>query len=447
MIVSFLCLIGPGALSCLVHRSAYEKDGMKLPATVILLEVVAYSMVNMVVTVLILHPLGEAEILILPNGMPSIRYYPPAMFLSMFLALVMGLWEKRTWTPGYLYRKRKKRKYVVYAVAAATAAALLIHPMSSFDRGLDMRIGHMPIRINGVFYDGEYPVYVSGGLQTFISYRALAKGLGLDYGIKSSGLFRIEYYLGNDVFIVNRMTPGNDFYMKNQELYISLDYLRQGKEFSDIHVNNEPVLADGSSREMIYIDNEPLRYDVGWMENLSASYADSVDDETLYVSSEESFEQDYAKGCRMFAVDLQTAAELWVKKSIHLLKEHSDAYLMIDLSRMEDPDAADQLALFVKTAEDPESDVLTRTLLQVSSEKMFDAVADVFHWSCVIYDIHDFRNFSERDFLDFACREGIRVVAGDFDSTHGLFVHELLERNIKMFQYKQLHLHSEKESD
>lgn len=340
MIVSFLCLIGPGAVTCLlrargVHEGAGGNRGCAEPGSLgahrrhapvifILLEVLAYAVIHMAITTILLYPSGEAEIVVLPNGMPAVRYGPAALLLSVMLAAAAGLWGQPV---RALKAKGRGKRIVMYAAAAAAAVGLLVFPAGSSPA--EFQSCTVPVKLNHAFCGDTELLRVSGGEEPeyFIALHTLSKGLGLDCGVEQAGLFRIRYYLGNTVFSVNRMTPDRNYCLRGKELFISLACLRGDEPFLDIRVQDAPVLADGSSREIIYIEYDPKRFDPGWAIDGTDAADGSVEgaaDGIITVSPVQNFSQDdnhgdFAQdrndGTRVYVIDLQNMTDARLKNT------------------------------------------------------------------------------------------------------------------------------------
>lgn len=469
MIVSFLCLIGPGAVTCLlrargVHEGAGGNRGCAEPGSLgahrrhapvifILLEVLAYAVIHMAITTILLYPSGEAEIVVLPNGMPAVRYGPAALLLSVMLAAAAGLWGQPV---RALKAKGRGKRIVMYAAAAAAAVGLLVFPAGSSPA--EFQSCTVPVKLNHAFCGDTELLRVSGGEEPeyFIALHTLSKGLGLDCGVEQAGLFRIRYYLGNTVFSVNRMTPDRNYCLRGKELFISLACLRGDEPFLDIRVQDEPVLADGSSREIIYIEYDPKRFDPGWAIDGTDAADGSVEgaaDGIITVSPVQNFAQDdnhgdfaqdddhgdFAQdrndGTRVYVMDLQNMTDARLKKSVRLLESFPDAYLLLEVRNQNNAQTEKWLRLCVQTAEKGASKAADRMIPIVSGETAFETVMGVYHWKDVVYDLRDLEQVSERDMVEFLYRQGIRTVAGDFKNTKGLLAHELLERGIKIVRF------------
>ncbi|MCI8892454.1 MAG: hypothetical protein HFH34_14195 [Eubacterium sp.] len=448
MIVSFLCLIGPGAVTCLLRaRSVREDRGengscvnsgfgsscrMHTPAIFILLKVLAYAVIHMAVTIVLLHPLGEAEMVVLPNGMPSVRYGPAAMGLSVTLAVAAGLWGQQL---SALKIAGRSRSIVIYVAAAAVAVALLVFPAGSSPA--QFQTCTIPVKLNHEFYEDTMLLRASGEgePQYFISLRTLSKGLGLDYGIEKSGLFRVRYYLGNTAFSVNRMTPGGDYCLRGEELFISLACLRGEEPFADIRVQDDPVLADGSSREIIYIEYDPKRFDPGWAAAADSSGGQAADG-TIIVSPAQDFAQAHKDGCIVFSMDLQIMTNALLKNSVRLLETFPDSYLLLEVPARNDTQTEKWLRLSVQTVEKTVPGAADRIIPMVSDKAAFDPVMRVYHWKDVVFHLQDMKSVSERDIIDFIYEQGIRTVAVNAGSDRDLLTHELLERGVRIVRFQ-----------
>lgn len=232
---NFLSLFGVGTISFLV-RKRFLADGEKTePVYLMLLEILAFDVINMAFVVGILKPFGRVQIGVF-EGKVFVLYGSTALFLAVILAAALGyaaaaMTEQKIgdqWLGSMLgIWKKDKRKAWMYTGAVILSVCILIAGNGIAAQWTDMNIYTEPFQIGGKIYESEVPIYYTKEDEYYISCSELARHLGLKYEQEKSGLFRTTCTIGNQVFIVNMLSPGENFYQKNGTIFIRFAYLEQ----------------------------------------------------------------------------------------------------------------------------------------------------------------------------------------------------------------------------
>lgn len=86
---SFLCLFGPGAITLLIVEKCMQVKNTNFMR--LLLEWVAYSALDVSLTVLLLEPLGRAGVYSKLNGESVLSYGSTAVAASVVIAVIGGI--------------------------------------------------------------------------------------------------------------------------------------------------------------------------------------------------------------------------------------------------------------------------------------------------------------------------------------------------------------------
>lgn len=474
MIYEFLCLVGPGVLSLFVYKRILQVRWKETSIVLSVCAAIAYAMINIAIIIFLLEPYGSVQITACTDGMPTVHYGSIALLISVVIAVLLGILGAifsgsvcHIMIPQTLPQWGKT---VSYFTAALLAMGALMLRIGSPDGQMRMRVSTMPVKINSVVYQSQTPMYYSDTEQDyFFSAEELAKGLGIAYE-KEPGFFREKYRLGDSSFSVSRIFPGKDFYKKEGRLFLSFSYLTDTNgPIGDIHIHSSPVLADGNSRESIYIDNYPQRFTYQWTANEYISHALGGIKDQVYTNSLEAFRENYKKGHRVFEVDLQMSADnvlvaahelpltdkgklmtakqfkkskirgkytpLLFRDIVRLMVKYPDIYLVTDTKETQPQNIKKQFAYIVETAKEIEPQVLTRIVPQIYNEEMFDIIMKLYNWDSMIYTLYALSDFSEKEVVDFAYREGIQVITTNTAKAQPLFLHELFERDLMVYMH------------
>ncbi len=85
----FLCLFGPGAVTCLTVWGLLGESAQKWFQAAI--ELTAYAALDAAVTIGCLLSRGKAEIIVMPDGTKNIRYGGTAFLFSLAVSFVLGI--------------------------------------------------------------------------------------------------------------------------------------------------------------------------------------------------------------------------------------------------------------------------------------------------------------------------------------------------------------------
>ncbi|MCD8014364.1 MAG: hypothetical protein LUG99_14530 [Lachnospiraceae bacterium] len=85
----FLYIFGPAAITWLIIRKLSDKSAPDLITG--LVEMIAYAVLDAALTTLLLYPFGRVEFVINSEGIRDIRYGFVAFFVSMILAVLIGI--------------------------------------------------------------------------------------------------------------------------------------------------------------------------------------------------------------------------------------------------------------------------------------------------------------------------------------------------------------------
>ncbi len=261
----------------------------------------------------------------------------------------------------------------------------------------------------------------------------------------------------------------------------TLNYPISMKWGGAIHVYKDDL--EYREREIIYIDNYEERFDYSWLEHEYISHAFGGIDGYSYTNSLEAFEYNYEKGHRVFEVDFSLTADEdlvavhdWSENTIInvcgldipeekkdqaltkeeflsykiqgtftplsfydvavLMKEHPDMYIVTDTKETEDPYISKQFEQMRKIGEEVDPEILDRIIPQIYNEEMFRIIMDIYDWKSIIYTLYNQgMGFSEENTINFAYKEGIRVITTYTSRSQTLFLKELLERNMVIYMH------------
>ena len=197
----------------------------------------------------------------------------------------------------------------------------------------------------------------------------------------------------------------------------------------------------------------------------------------------EAFEENYAAGCRVFEVDLTLTSDnklvalhdwsesttcntlgmnipeekrgmplteeeylelkvlgkyttLSFKDVAELMNEYPDIYIVTDTKETLEPYVSMQFDLLIKTAEEVNPEILDRIIPQMYNEEMYYTIMNMYNWKSMIYTVYGLvDDYSEKQVMDFAYQNGIRVVTMFESRAHELFIDELTERDILVFMH------------
>lgn len=235
---SFLSLFGVGTISFLVRKRFLDNEGKTDPFYLTLVEILAYDVINMVFVVGILKPFGRVQIGVF-EGKVFVLYGTTALFLAVILAAALGyaaaamteqnIWDQWLGSMIDIWRKDKKKAWM-YAGAVILSVCIFIVGNGSAAQWADMNIYTEPFQIGGKIYESEVPIYHTKEDEYYISCSELARHLGLKYKQEKSGLFRTTCTIGNQEFIVNMLSPGENFYQKTGTIFVRFAYFEQETE-------------------------------------------------------------------------------------------------------------------------------------------------------------------------------------------------------------------------
>ncbi len=458
---SFLYLFAPGMISWLVRRhfSTEEKQGGLFSHSC---EILAYAAIVMALTAAFLEPQGSVTVEVLENGMFVVRYGTKALVLSVALAAALGVCSAAG-TRGFT---RYRRRLFAAALAAAAALCILVYGTGAPAPDGMLRISTKPVRINNVFYESDIPIYVNESGESFIQVQALSQRLGIGYEQKRTGLFQTQYSLGGQPFTVNVLQSDNGYLKKDGELFISFSNLNQ---IEGIQVRNSQTLADGSGREVIYIDNYAQHFQYDWTKDPYIAHALGGIDGSSYTNSKEAFLENYNAGHRVFEVDLRLTKDgslvavhdlpqnkqgkpmtlkefqkykvqgkytsLTFKDIALLMKKYPDMYLVTDSKETDEALITQQFTSIVETANETDPEILKRIIPQIYTMQMYDTIMSLYNWNSMIFTLYALPDFSEREVIDFAYQRGIGVITTHVGKNQSMFFHELYERDIKVYMH------------
>ncbi|MDE7312509.1 MAG: hypothetical protein K2N87_12950 [Eubacterium sp.] len=458
---SFLYVFAPGIISWLVCRyfsKETEKGSLFLQAC----EILAYAAIVLALTAAFLEPQGAVTVEVLENGMFTVRYGTKALVLSVALAAGLGVCS----AIGVGSIARYKGKFLTAGIAAAAAFGILVYTTGAPAPDGMLTVSTKPVRVNNVFYESEVPIYVDDQQEYFIQARELSNKLGIQYEEKRTGLFRTEYSLGGQAFTLNVLKTDNGYWKKDGELFISLSNLNQ---IEGIQVRNSQALYDGSSREVIYIDNYVQRFDYEWTNEPYIAHALGGVDGNSYTNSREAFLENYRAGHRVFEVDLRLTKDgnlvavhdlpenehgepmtlkefkkykvqgkytsMTFRGLALLMKKYPDIYVVTDSKETEADLVAQQFSQIVETGSQVEPEILNRIIPQIYNMEMYDTIMNIYPWNSMIFTLYALGDFSEREVVDFAYQRGIGVITTHIGKNQSMFFHELYERDIKVYMH------------
>lgn len=458
---SFLYLIGPGIISWLICRyfSPKKDDGHLFRAVC---EILAYSAIIMIFTTVLLESSGGVSVDVLASGMLTVQYGTEALALSVALAAGAGVLN----AAGAGRIKKYRRKFLTAGVAASAALCIFVYGTGAPTPDESLRVSTIPVRINNVYYNSDVPIYVNDSQEYFIQAHKLAEWLGIVYEEKRVGLFQTEYILGTDTFALNLFQTEEGYLKKNGELFISFSVL---ENMEGIQVKYSPILADGSSRQVFYIDNyiQPFNYD--WTQYPYVAHALGGIEGNAYTNSLEAFTENYRAGQRVFEADLRLTKDeklvvvhdlpenengepmdeeefrgykiqekytsLTFTDLAELMKEYPDMYLVTDTKETDKNQVIKQFTYIAETGNQTDPEILKRIIPQIYNMEMLDTVMSIYNWNSMIYTLHELQDFSESEVVDFAYQRGIGVITAASDKAQNLFFHELYDRDIKVYMH------------
>lgn len=458
---SFLYLAGPGVISWLVCRY-FSKESAQGHLFRQLCEILAYAAVVMALTCALLEPQAGVAVVTLSNGMPAVQYGTRALALSVALALAAGV----AGAIGIRHLAQYYKKLLAAGIAAAAVLFLLVYGTGAPVPDGILKISTKPLRINNVYYNSDIPVYVNENQEYFIQARALAQGLGIAYEEKRTGLFQTEHRLGGQVLKQNLLKPDGTCFKKDEELYISFSRLNSLDGFQ---VRNSQTLADGSSREVLYIDNYAQRFHYEWTQSPYVAHALGGVDGDTYTNSREAFFENYRGGHRVFEADLRLTKDgelavvhdlpvnkngepmtlkefqkhkiqgkytpLSFRSLAKLMKKYPDIYLVTDSKETDTQLVAQQFQKIVEIGNETDPEILKRIIPQIYNMEMYDTVMNIYGWQSMIFTLYALQDFSEREVIDFAYQKGIGVITTHIGKNQDMFFHELYERDIQVYMH------------
>lgn len=460
---SFLYLFGPGMIGWLVRRYFSDKEGRGTGHFLWqVCEILAYAMIVMALTTAILEPSGGVSVAVLANGMLTVQYGSRALALAVALAAALGVLG----AAGAEKIVRYRHQIVVAGAALAAALCILVYGAGAPVPDGNMQASTKPIRINNVYYDSNTPVYINDSQEYFIQVRSLSERLGIVYEEKQTGLFQIRCSLGTDTFTLDLLKTGEDFFRKDGELYVSLSRLGS---LAGINIRNSTVLTDGSSRQVIYIDNYARPFNYDWTQYTYVAHALGGVENNTYTNSREAFLQNYRLGQRVFEADLRLTSDgglvvvhdlpmndegkLMTEKEFKkckvqgkytslsftdlakLMKKYPDIYLVTDTKETEASLVVEQFTNIVEVGNRVDPEILKRIIPQIYNEEMFDIVMGTYSWNSMIYTLYALEDFSESEVIDFAYQRGIGVITTHAGRAQELFFRELYDRDIKVYMH------------
>lgn len=254
--------------------------------------------------------------------------------------------------------------------------------------------------------------------------------------------------------------------MKDSELYLSFSLLR---DVLGLHVLDDATLSDGSIRQVIYIDNYPHRFDYEWTKYPYVAHGLGGIDGVTYTNSLEAFEANYKAGFRVFEVDLRLTADgqlaavhdvpehedgslmtlaeykamriegkytpLSFEDVVMLMKQYPDIYMITDTKKKSKDLLREQFSLIVETANRVAPEVLDRIIPQLYNEKTFDLIMGIYDWKSIVYTMYALKEFSEKEVIDFAYRQGIQVITTSKSKSQQSFFDQLYERDIQVYMH------------
>lgn len=331
----------------------------------------------------------------------------------------------------------------------------------------------IPLKINNSLYIGEHPLYQNQeSKEYYFPVEPLANMLGMTYEADGDSC-----KIGSHVIQPEKELNATGI------PYISTSTLQS---FQDIHVYYEDLMT--KAREVIFIDNFPQPFDYSWTENQYIAHAFGSIDGHKYTNSLEAFKANYEKGHRVFEVDFsltsdhdlvavhdwsentfikacgiklpddkknqQLTAEEFLNFKLHgkytpmsfkdivlLMKEYPDIYIVTDTKEIVEPYITEQFQLMKDIADKYYPEALDRIIPQIYNEQMFDSVMNIYEWKSIIYTLYCQGNeFSEKNTIDFAYKNGIKVISTYVGRDQELFFDELFQRGniIYMHTYNSI---------
>lgn len=387
--------------------------------------------------------------------------------------------------------KPYKKKYLLYALAAAAGFAVLafagkgIYDAADYWYNNQVGAGEYAATTRQVILNGQ--TYVSGDvirekdgtcyiplpmLINVFGWEASAsrKLFGYELGLNGDELY-IPLYEGGGITRNGAPCAVNHGVAYIDGLfYLSTDFI---KEIYGCHVYEKQI--EGSERS-IYADNYQYKeMDYSWAsENQYICHAMGLIDGYDYTNSKEAFLSNYEKGYRVYEVDLQltsdgklAAVHGWgkgfIKKHlgiewdgeavpleeflqikiqgrytplsfydiVELMEQYPDTYLVLDCKGSDYETVMAQYRELVKEAGEINPDMLKRMIPQIYSEEMLEWIREAYDWNSVIYTLYQMPlNYSQERVMQFSYENGIKVVTMGQGKARDMFVHELTDRGI-----------------
>ena len=327
------------------------------------------------------------------------------------------------------------------------------------------------VKVNNGDFTCDLPM-IQDDSQIYISVQALAAALGYTYA--HNRLFtKIQF--GEELLI---RSEHPEIIMWHFEPYIGLQDL---KEWEDFNVYDEDLTIE-SKRDFIYIDNYGQSYNYDWTEDhnyimhglgrigehnrsntLDAfleNYAlgDRVFEIDLYLTSDDKLAamHDWGEGnmSRLFGDQLDesqigqalSSEEFLSLKAygeyqtmlfpdvVELMQQYPDFYLVIDTKVNKADIAKKQYQIIYDTIMETDPSLLSRIIPQVYSEAMYNAINEITHWNSMIYTLYRLPvNFNDSYVLNFAYKEGIKIITVDKKKQSPLLIKEFMERGIDVY--------------
>lgn len=330
------------------------------------------------------------------------------------------------------------------------------------------QITTIPLKVNNSLYIGNHPLYQNQQTKEyFFPVPALAEMLGIAYEAN-----------GNDYKFGDHMIQPEKGLGSPDTPYIGTAALQN---FQELHIYYEDLAH--KSREVLFIDNFPQPFDYSWTKHVYVAHAFGEIDGYTYTNSLEAFQLNYERGHRVFEVDFSLTADhdlvavhdwsdhtmknacgimlpeekidqpltteeflsyklhgkytpLTFQDIILLMKEYPDIYIVTDTKETQEPYITEQFQLMKEIGEANYAEALDRFIPQIYNEQMLTSIMNVYPWKSVIYTMYgQGDNFSEKSTIDFAYKNGIKVIATYISRAQELFFDELLQRGGIIYMY------------
>ena len=216
-------------------------------------------------------------------------------------------------------------------------------------------------------------------------------------------------------------------------------------------------------------------FDYSWTEdNRYIAHACGSINGISYSNSKEALEENYAKGCRIFEVDLLETADgklvCWhsfttydlvpeeftgtfpteeeflsmeIKGGLHtmdfgyvvdFMSEHDDVYIVTDTKTLTKEDTLRRFTEIRDIASAKDASVLDRIIPQLYYPEMKEEVMSVYDWRSLIYTMYLVAEGTRYgDVMDYVTENGIGVVTVSVERANDTFIRDLNERGIKVY--------------